>query len=211
MAHSFFASSSNSKKKDFDFTSMSSSYDRGLAGKLSEPFYRLVCKESRLKQGMKVLDVGCGVGLLLQRLNQAKKIDAYGVDINPTMLDIARQRLPEGNFAQAVSEAMPYEDHTFDRLTACMAYHHFDDKESFAYEAARVLKPGGLLLIADPRFPSFLMKLINSIMDHLGIIGHISSPKEIARELGVHGFKRVRLVKSGYAQLIVLRLSSPEE
>ena len=67
------------------------------------------------------------------------------------MITVAKSKYPKMDFQLSRCEDMPFESQSFDILIACMAYHHFSDKEGFAKEAARVLKPNGVLYIADSR------------------------------------------------------------
>jgi ubiquinone/menaquinone biosynthesis C-methylase UbiE len=48
---------------------------------------------------------------------------------------------------------MPLDDASFDLVTCRIAPHHFDDVAAFVHEAARVLKPGGMLLVQDHLMP----------------------------------------------------------
>jgi ubiquinone/menaquinone biosynthesis C-methylase UbiE len=81
------------------------------------------------------------------------------VDISKGMLDQGRRKAQEmglGNmvFQEAPAEKLPFQNGEFDIVTCRVAAHHFLDIRAFAYEAARVLRPGGRLLIADTTVPS---------------------------------------------------------
>ncbi len=80
-------------------------------------------------------------------------------DITPEMLDLARQGAAERGLANVVAEpadaeALPYPDASFDLVTCRIAPHHFADVDRFVGEAARVLRPGGVLAIADNIVPA---------------------------------------------------------
>ena len=79
-------------------------------------------------------------------------------DITPAMLNAAETHLAEKSvdnvtFKQTAAEAMPFDDASFDLVTCRIAPHHFDDAARFVQEAARVLKPGGILLVQDHLLP----------------------------------------------------------
>lgn len=79
-------------------------------------------------------------------------------DLTLTMLQAARQHLrtelgplPTSRlgYCRATAEALPFATASFDLVTCRLAAHHFADIHAFAVEAARVLRPGGRLLVAD--------------------------------------------------------------
>ena len=79
-------------------------------------------------------------------------------DLTPEMLTVAadlaaEKGLPNVSFEPADAEALPYEATAFDLVTCRIAPHHFPDIQQFINEAARVLKPGGLLAVVDNIVP----------------------------------------------------------
>jgi SAM-dependent methyltransferase len=103
------------------------------------------------------LDVATGGG------HTALKFAAYvgrviAADLTPKMLDAARTFTQEQNvsnivFAAADAEQLPFADGVFDLVTCRIAPHHFPDCFRFVQECARVLKPGGRLLVEDHLLP----------------------------------------------------------
>ena len=98
-----------------------------------------------------------------------------------------------------------YGSQMFDAVIACMAYHHFKDREGFADEAARVLKPGGILYIIDPRFPWFIRKITNGIFRLIRVAGAFYTPDEVKTHFTAKGFHGAGMAVDGYAQLVKLR------
>lgn len=80
-------------------------------------------------------------------------------DLTPRMLDKAKAFIIEDkgmtnvDFKQADAENLPFDDAQFDFVTCRIAPHHFPDVQKFVNECARVLKPGGVLLIQDHVLP----------------------------------------------------------
>lgn len=103
------------------------------------------------KQGMKVLDAGCGTGMHLQHYQKAG-CELFGIDSSPAMLDVARQRLGE-NADLRIGDAsqLPYEDHLFDLAICMLVLHEMDQKTrlSLLGELKRVVKSDGTLLLID--------------------------------------------------------------
>jgi ArsR family transcriptional regulator len=101
----------------------------------------------------RMLDIGTGTGALLERL--APRVSSgLGVDASRAMLALARTRLARPGLAHcAVRLAdmyrLPLADGEFDLVVLSMVLHYAEDPEGALAEAARVLRPGGMLLIVD--------------------------------------------------------------
>jgi ubiquinone/menaquinone biosynthesis C-methylase UbiE len=193
------------KKLDFKFDKQASVYDESYEGKLSQKFYKLILDNIALKPKAKILDVGCGTGEILKRLSRQENICGYGIDVEKNMVEIAKKKCPNMEIQIAKSDCMPFADESFDILTACMAYHHFENRIEFAREAARVLKKGGKLYIADPNFPAFLRRAVNKILFHWNVTGYFSDLNEICADFSAFGFERIGCIKNGFAQLFILK------
>jgi SAM-dependent methyltransferase len=94
----------------------------------------------------RVLDAGCGTGCNLQMLPELA--DGYGIDLNRLGLDCAR-RSGLRRLARASVAALPFSDATFDLVTSFDVLYALteDDAQRGMSEMARVLKPGGTLLV----------------------------------------------------------------
>lgn len=194
------------EKKDFRFDKRASKYD-GFEGRISRRFYRLLLNQVTLFSGAAILDVGCGTGTMLRKMADVCPINGYGIDMEENMIAEARKKCPGMKLQISKCQQTPFGEGSFDVLTACMAYHHFDDKDGFAREAARILKPGGYLYIADPRFPAVIRKSLNAVFRHANLVGVFYTPQEMAKDFAAHGFLLEDCVADGYAQLIKLKKS----
>ena len=191
------------EKQDFKFDKRASKYDQGFEGKLSRRFYKLIYDNVILRSGDKVIDIGCGTGTILKTLSGMERIEGHGIDVEPEMLKVAKTKCSNMDIRECSCEDTPYEDNSFDVITACMAYHHFPDKDAFAKEALRIMKPNGTLYIADPNFPLPIRKIINLLAK--GFNGEFMTSREIAERFGRYGFVPVATFKDHYAQLVILR------
>lgn len=190
------------KNKDFKFDKMAASYDDKFEGKLSKRFYNLLLNRIEIHQGAAVLDVGCGTGTVLKKLEERAGISGYGIDIEENMIAVAKSKCPDMSISVSSCTQMPFESCTFDIVTTCMAYHHFDDKKGFAKEASRILKLNGYLYITDPRFPLVIRKLLNFALSVHRITGYFGTPKEIESVFSKYGFELVDVGFDIYAQCI---------
>ncbi|MBN2192855.1 MAG: class I SAM-dependent methyltransferase [Polyangiaceae bacterium] len=97
----------------------------------------------RYGRGGDVLEVGCGTGLLLARIERFAR-RAVGVDLSPGMLARARERGLE--VSEGSATALPFADATFDVTCAFKVLAHVPDVASAIREMVRVTRPGGTIL-----------------------------------------------------------------
>jgi SAM-dependent methyltransferase len=98
----------------------------------------------------RVLDVGCGTGVLareaLRRVGQDGRI--VGLDLNEGMLVVAARAEPGIEWRQGDAAALPFEDESFDAVVSQFALMYFPDREAALREMWRALAPGGRLAVA---------------------------------------------------------------
>ena len=94
------------------------------------------------------LDVGCGEGRFCRML-KAAGVSATGIDPTPAMLDAARKRDPGGDYRPGNAEALEFADASFDLVVSYITLVDIPDFRAAIREMARVLRPGGALLIAN--------------------------------------------------------------
>jgi ubiquinone/menaquinone biosynthesis C-methylase UbiE len=103
-----------------------------------------------VKDGDKVLDVGCGNGRILD-IFEDKTIDFTGIDSSGKLIEIAKQEYGNrGTFYKQCGTALHFDDESFDVLYSLAVIHHIPSKEYrelFVRELYRTLKPGGTLII----------------------------------------------------------------
>ena len=135
----------------------------------SQDYLELMAKRLRFADVSSVLDVGCGAGHWGQRIATLLADDAEvtGVDHEGGFLDSARDRAckrPQRfEYRVASAETLPFEDATFDLVTCQTVLIHVADAKVALTEMLRVLKPGGVLLAAEPN------NLVNAIVTRVGL------------------------------------------
>jgi SAM-dependent methyltransferase len=130
------------------YTAWSETYDRPgtnpaiiLDEQLTEPVF------AAAPHG-RALDVACGTGRQLARL-VARGDDAVGIDATGAMAELARAHCPEADVRVGDWSALPFDDDTFDLVTCSLALCHSLELAPPVREMARVLRPGGWLVVSD--------------------------------------------------------------
>lgn len=109
-----------------------------------------VANAAQIVQGMRVVDVACGTGVLA--LEAAARVmpsgHVVGVDLNEGMLAVARRKNPGIDWRQAPAEALPLDDAEVDACVSQFGLMFFADQQKAVSEMWRVLRPGGNLAVA---------------------------------------------------------------
>ena len=106
----------------------------------------------QLPPGSRILDVGCGIGGSARILSRDYGLDVLGISISPAQVNRATHLTPDTlpcRFAVMDALNLQLEDQSFDAVWTVEAGPHMPDKQRFADELLRVLKPGGRLAVAD--------------------------------------------------------------
>jgi SAM-dependent methyltransferase len=103
-------------------------------------------------QGMRVLDIGSGTGMLAEALKEREHARVFALDASPGMVEQARARGVNARVGRA--EALPFKAGWFDVVVMRMALHLLDRPRALA-QAARVLAPDGRIVIATEDPASF--------------------------------------------------------
>ena len=100
-----------------------------------------------------ILDVGCGTGYLLGQLAaRAPQASALaGIDPAPAMIEVATSAATDGRvrFVVGTAERLPWPDQKFDLVVSTTSFDHWADQRAGLAQCARVLAPGGCLVLAD--------------------------------------------------------------
>lgn len=136
---------------------------------LTLPLFGAVLDAAGVTPGTRLLDAGCGAGLLgvLARFRGAV---VSGIDAAAGLLDIARTRLPGADLRQGELETLPFTDSSFDAVTAVNTIFYAADMPAAVRELARVLRSGGRVVVTawGPRtrceFLAALMPAVGPLM-----------------------------------------------
>jgi SAM-dependent methyltransferase len=143
---------------DSHFDAIATVYDESLPAHVVEHYLRKrVAFLTAVCPGGRVLDVGCGTGVLAERLAE-RGYEVTGVDPSEGMLEIMRRRSPASAAVRASGTELPFEDSRFDLVYTVATLHHIAEPAAVAgtlAEMVRVTRPGGRIVVWDhnPRNP----------------------------------------------------------
>ena len=122
-----------------------------------------------VRQGVKVLDVACGTGVLIPDYLEREVDSVLGVDISPKMIEIAESKFLDERVKFLCDDIYKMETgEKFDCIVVYNAFPHFDDPEGLVSQLAGMLVPGGALTIAH----GMSREMINR--HHEGAASHVS-------------------------------------
>lgn len=107
----------------------------------------MIARLRRLEPG-RALDVGCGEGRFC-RILRKEGFDPVGLDPTAELLEAARARDPHGLYVEGRGEALDFPDSSFDHVVSCLSLIDIEHADRAIAEMARVLRPGGTLLVAN--------------------------------------------------------------
>lgn len=119
-------------------------YDRFM-GRYSRELAPAFADFAGVEAGQRVVDVGCGSGVLTEEL--ARRVGAdhvAGADPSP-LLDACAERVPGADLKRAAAENLPWPDDSFDAALAQLVVHFMSDPEAGIAEMARVTRPGSVV------------------------------------------------------------------
>ena len=97
----------------------------------------------------RLLDVGCGHGALVKALTE-RGAQVTGIDPHPQAVAAAKTAVPNARIEAASAEALPFDEAAFDGVVCLNALHHTADPRKALDEMARVVVPGGRIVVVEP-------------------------------------------------------------
>lgn len=183
------------------FDDRSAQYEEGWRGQLHREIVdRALDAATRVDRSpRRVLDVGCGTGQLLRLLAERSPgtQELAGVDPAPRMIEVASSTATDDrvSFSIGTAERLPYPNSRFELVVSTTSFDHWEDQARGLAECARVLTPGGYLVLTD----LFSLCLVPTLV---GIHGRRArTRRRVQRLLSEAGFTSITWHR-GYALII---------
>lgn len=105
------------------------------------PVYRQILERVTVRRDSRLLDIGCGAGRFC-RMAADRGACVSGIDATPALVEIARERTPDGDFQVGDMEQLPWPSDSFDVVTGFNSFFIAADTVNALAEARRVARPG---------------------------------------------------------------------
>lgn len=176
-----------------------------------KPLRSMTVALAGIQPGDRVLEVGCGTGdvAIAACALAGPQGSVAGIDAGPEMIAVARAKAARAgvtiDFRVEPIEALTHPDATFDVVLSSLMMHHLPDdlKRQGLAEIARVLKPGGRLLIVDAKRPS---TWLGHILNHLMLHGKLNTAiQDLPAMLQQAGYTRIETGATEFRMLGFVR------
>jgi ubiquinone/menaquinone biosynthesis C-methylase UbiE len=138
----------------------------------------------------RILDVGCGTGYLLRRLAARcpEATELAGIDAAPAMIEVAAAASDDDrlHFRTGTADELPWAAGTFDLVVSTTSFDHWADQRAGLTECARVMVPGGTLVLVD-QFSSLLLPTLLA-----GRRGKARTRRRASKLVTAAGFRSLR-------------------
>jgi ubiquinone/menaquinone biosynthesis C-methylase UbiE len=141
-----------------------------------------------LNNTSKVLEIGCGVGIVSAHLSNNLNMDVTGIDVDPEQISIAKTYNKENDrlkFITADSTKLPFEADQFDMVLSLYVLHHIGKWKKALEEISRVLRQNGYYIFCDLAYSKFTTRMLGPIVKNYGIY----TIDEISHCLETHEFR----------------------
>lgn len=145
-------------------------YQRFFVPVIGRPLAEDLLRKAALQPGERVLDVGCGTGVVTRLAAEAVGSEGRvaGLDSNPGMLAVAGSTSADHDieWRHADAGSIPYRDGTFDVVLCQLSLQLMQDRPQALREMQRVLRPGGRLLLSVPGPAGPVFRALADAMEH---------------------------------------------
>lgn len=169
--------------------------------RLAHILSQVAAAKQAAKRSLRILDVGCGDGVITRRLHEAfpeETIEA--VDADPVRLERARAACAGVTFRLEDAGTLPYDTGAFDIVLCHHVLEHVEDDRRLLNECHRVLVPGGLLVLGIPHEGGVIGRVLRSLHRKMYAEGehiHFYTIKDMRQNIIAQGFTNVMYAKFG--------------
>jgi ubiquinone/menaquinone biosynthesis C-methylase UbiE len=188
------------------FDGMASDYEKSSYGYFSRILYEEVVPKAGLFPHDSILDLGCGKGILLEKLKTyGSKL--YGADISAEMIRYAQERVGEDAELKVTdSENLPWDDNSIDVIVCTLSFHHYPNPAKTLNEIKRVLKNNGYFIVGELMMPALFgipyNYFLKSRFNKSGDV-RFYSKSEWVKMLGTAGFDNIVIERKRRYSVII--------
>ncbi len=170
----------------------------------SNEMRKIVVDFAKISEGDRVLEVGCGTGFtteeIVRRINER---NVYAVDLTPEQMRKAVFKFKKANFLIGDAENLPFKDNVFDAAISAGSIEYWPNPQKGISEMARVVKPGGRVVILAPRKPE--NRIVRRFAEGIMLF---PSTQQCVLWMEKAGLKEIRFVETGpyffWSKLVVI-------
>ena len=133
---------------------------------VSLPLFGAALDAARVTSGTRLLDAGCGAGLLAL-LASLRGAQVSALDASAALVDVARKRMPTADIRVGDLEALPFADSSFDAVTAVNSVFYAADMAAAVRELVRVVRRGGRVVVT-AWGPPARCEFLTAVMPRIG-------------------------------------------
>ena len=130
------------------------------------PLFGAALDAAPVTAGTRLLDAGCGAGLLTL-LAKLRGATVSAIDASPSLVEIARQRVPDADVREGDLETLPFADDSFDAVAAVNSVFYAADMAVAMRELVRVVRPGGRVVVT-AWGPADRCEFLSAILPRMG-------------------------------------------
>lgn len=149
------------------------------------PIKRMKLFTPYIREGDRVLELGCGKGLLGEQIQMSTEALVYGVDISPSGIQLAKKRGVLAKVAD-LNKRLPFNNGYFDVIVSDQLFEHVYKTDHLLSEIFRILKPGGIVVTVTPNLSFWL----NRIFFMFGIYPVFLETGELSKTYGMRWLKK---------------------
>lgn len=153
-----------------------------------------------------ILELGCGEGLLSQKVREKTHADVFGIDISISGIALAKKRGIKARIADLNSK-LPFSENSFDVIFSDQVLEHVYNTDFLLSETYRILKPGGIMITITPNLSFWL----NRILFLFGVYPVFLESGECSKKYGMNFLKKYIQDEQAMGHIHVFNKSALED
>lgn len=151
----------NKKRVNLDFYENKRNYNQEVIfeKELQADYFLSKIGAKYIEKGAKVLDVGCGAGIIGAKVQSELKASVVGIDLSREMIKVANKNGIEAKIVD-LDQRWPFNSSSFDCVIILQVLEHVFNPDNLVQESRRVLKRGGYLIVTTPNLAAWFNRIL---------------------------------------------------